>query len=90
MVGTEPQCSGWILVASPDSLLRHHEAAIRRQFDRGRQFRAIVVDTEEQLFDALEYLVQAWDPDILVGWEIEMFSWGFLMQRGEKRGFINF
>ena len=55
---------------------------IRRQFDRGRQFRAVVVESEEQLFDALEFLVQAWDPDILVGWEIEMFSWGYLMQRG--------
>ena len=82
MAATEPQSSGWILVAPPDSLLRLHEPAIRRQFDRGRQFRAVVVDSEDQLFDAIEFLVQAWDPDVLVGWEIEMFSWGYLMQRG--------
>ena len=41
------------------------------------------METEHQLFDALEFLVQSWDPDILVVWEIEMFSWGYLMQRGQ-------
>ncbi|ELU09367.1 hypothetical protein CAPTEDRAFT_153186 [Capitella teleta] len=39
------------------------------------------VPTEEQLIDELIQLVRKWDPDILVGFEIQKASWGFIIKR---------
>ncbi|KAK3097907.1 hypothetical protein FSP39_014334 [Pinctada imbricata] len=39
------------------------------------------VDSEEMLFDEVLKLISRWDPDILVGFEIQNFSWGYLLQR---------
>lgn len=38
-------------------------------------------DTEEDLFNKLVELVHETDPDILVGYEIQMSSWGYLHER---------
>lgn len=43
----------------------------------------ICVLTEEELLNELVKLVQKWDPDILVGYETEMLSWGYLLQRAQ-------
>ncbi|XP_059350922.1 DNA polymerase zeta catalytic subunit-like isoform X2 [Daphnia carinata] len=44
------------------------------------------VGSEAALFEQLRELVSFWDPDIVVGYEIEMLSWGYLLQRGKFLG----
>ena len=39
------------------------------------------VAEEKDLFPALIKIIRRWDPDILMGFEIQMFSWGFLLER---------
>ncbi|XP_076372348.1 DNA polymerase zeta catalytic subunit isoform X2 [Tachypleus tridentatus] len=39
------------------------------------------VKDEIALFQQFSHLVQSWDPDILVGYEVQMLSWGFLLER---------
>ena len=46
----------------------------------------VEVADEAALFRQLSRLVAEWNPDILVGYEIEMLSWGYLLQRGSKMG----
>ena len=43
-----------------------------------------VVEEELELFNALIDLVRAFDPEILVGWEIHSSSWGYLVERAMK------
>lgn len=45
--------------------------------------------TEQQETDAINRvmkLVRDWDPDILLGFEVQMLSWGYLMQRASTLG----
>ncbi|XP_022248567.1 DNA polymerase zeta catalytic subunit-like isoform X1 [Limulus polyphemus] len=39
------------------------------------------VKNEIALFQQFTHLVHSWDPDILVGYEVQMLSWGFLLER---------
>ena len=39
------------------------------------------VAEEKDLFVALLLIIRKWDPDILIGYEVQMFSWGFLLER---------
>ncbi|GBM90804.1 DNA polymerase zeta catalytic subunit [Araneus ventricosus] len=39
------------------------------------------VEDEKLLFEKLACVVREWDPDILVGYEIQMASWGYLIER---------
>jgi DNA polymerase zeta len=39
------------------------------------------VDKEEDLLELLVKAVHKYDPDILVGFELQKLSWGFLMRR---------
>lgn len=39
------------------------------------------VENEQQLFDSLLALVDRFDPDILLGYEVQKQSWGYLLQR---------
>ncbi|XP_015756079.1 PREDICTED: DNA polymerase zeta catalytic subunit-like [Acropora digitifera] len=39
------------------------------------------VAEEKQLFAALLQVIHKWDPDILIGYEVQMLSWGFLLER---------
>ncbi|XP_078322604.1 uncharacterized protein LOC111104775 [Crassostrea virginica] len=39
------------------------------------------VESEEELFTEVLKIFSKWDPDILVGYEIQRFSWGYLFQR---------
>nr|XP_039265405.1 LOW QUALITY PROTEIN: uncharacterized protein LOC120341041 [Styela clava] len=41
----------------------------------------LYVRTEAELFLLFAQLIHEWDPDILVGYEVQMLSWGFLFQR---------
>jgi DNA polymerase elongation subunit (family B) len=39
------------------------------------------VDSEKLLFEQLSRTLQLWDPDILVGYEPQQLSWGYLIDR---------
>ncbi|CAH0553548.1 unnamed protein product [Brassicogethes aeneus] len=45
------------------------------------------VNTETELIDRFLELIQYWDPDILAGYEIEMLSWGYLIDRASILGY---
>ena len=42
----------------------------------------IHVASEGELFDVLVQIVYSLDPDILIGYEVEQLSWGYLIERG--------
>ncbi|KAG2233310.1 hypothetical protein INT48_007746 [Thamnidium elegans] len=42
------------------------------------------VDSEEQLFTLLIEKIRCFDPDILVGYEVQNSSWGYLVERGAE------
>lgn len=42
------------------------------------------VATEEILINEFVNKINEWDPDIFIGYEIEMLSWGYLVARGYK------
>ncbi|CAG4991602.1 unnamed protein product [Parnassius apollo] len=44
------------------------------------------LDTESQLLEKLIELVEKHDPDILCGYEIEMNSWGYIIERAQNIG----
>ncbi|KAG1119475.1 hypothetical protein G6F42_012967 [Rhizopus arrhizus] len=44
-------------------------------------------DTEEQLFSLLIEKVRYYDPDMLVGYEVQNASWGYLVERGAQLGY---
>lgn len=48
----------------------------------GIKVNGIVVETELKAIEKLIEVIYYWDPDILIGYEIEMSSWGYLIQRG--------
>ncbi|KAF8795397.1 DNA polymerase zeta catalytic subunit like protein [Argiope bruennichi] len=39
------------------------------------------VEDEKLLFEKLTSVVKEWDPDLLIGYEIQMASWGYLIER---------
>ncbi|CBQ72168.1 probable catalytic subunit of DNA polymerase zeta UPR-1 [Sporisorium reilianum SRZ2] len=43
-----------------------------------------VVEDELELFNTLIDLVRAFDPEIIVGWEIHSSSWGYIIERASK------
>lgn len=44
---------------------------------------ATYVDSEIDLFMELVRLIRRWDPDIFAGYEIELTSWGYVIQRSQ-------
>ncbi|KAG0150212.1 hypothetical protein CROQUDRAFT_38756 [Cronartium quercuum f. sp. fusiforme G11] len=46
-----------------------------------------VVETELELLNALIEKVRAWDPEVLTGFELESWSWGYVMHRGRELDF---
>ncbi|XP_043266558.1 uncharacterized protein DNApol-zeta isoform X2 [Venturia canescens] len=44
------------------------------------------VNNEEALLNALVTLITRTDPEILIGWEIEVLSWGYVFQRASSLG----
>lgn len=53
----------------------------------GLKYNMIYADSELNLINRFVQLVQEWDPDIFIGYEIEMLSWGYLINRGFALGF---
>ncbi|XP_017759644.1 PREDICTED: DNA polymerase zeta catalytic subunit [Eufriesea mexicana] len=48
------------------------------------------VSSEEDLLNSLIILVRHCDPDILIGWEIESLSWGYIFHRASVIGLHDF
>ncbi|XP_056422313.1 DNA polymerase zeta catalytic subunit isoform X2 [Hyla sarda] len=44
-------------------------------------FQTTYVTDEKQLFEQMIILMRRYDPDILLGYEVQMHSWGYLLQR---------
>jgi DNA polymerase zeta len=49
---------------------------------RKKAFRVTMAENEVDLFEKLHELVLLWDPEVFAGYEIELNSWGYLLQRG--------
>lgn len=52
----------------------------------GMRTQITYVKTELELLMALVELIRKWDPDIFAGYEIEMASWGYILQRSQVIG----
>lgn len=50
----------------------------------------LYVATEQDAFNSLVKLIERHNPDILLGWEVEAVSWGYVFQRAFRLGFKNF
>ncbi|KOC60944.1 DNA polymerase zeta catalytic subunit [Habropoda laboriosa] len=48
------------------------------------------VSSEKDLLNSLAILIRHCDPDILVGWEIEFLSWGYIFHRASHIGLNSF
>jgi DNA polymerase zeta len=48
-----------------------------------------VVDDELSLLNRIVDIVNDLDPDILVGWDVQRFSWGYLDTRGKVYGMFS-
>ncbi|RXN14092.1 DNA polymerase zeta catalytic subunit [Labeo rohita] len=44
------------------------------------------VSEEKELFEEVTNVLRKYDPDILVGYEVQMHSWGYLLQRASTLG----
>lgn len=67
---------GFICVRSPDS---DRAPVLQKLY---KNLRICFTSTEKELLIELIKLVAVWDPDIFAGYEIEMSSWGYVIQRG--------
>lgn len=74
------QAWGYILVKdqsnSGHDRLNGFNSGIQKEF----------VNSEMELFEALVRLCLLWDADIYVGYEIEMSSWGYVIERSKILG----
>jgi len=50
----------------------------------------LYVATEQDAFNSLIKLIEQHNPDILLGWEVEALSWGYVFQRTFHLGLSNF
>ncbi|XP_029174369.1 DNA polymerase zeta catalytic subunit [Nylanderia fulva] len=50
----------------------------------------LYVATEEDIFNSLVKLIEQYNPDVLLGWEVEAFSWGYVFQRASYLNLNNF
>lgn len=76
---------GIVVVVQPDDVAT--SAAAWRRIARSAHRRAVddvcCVSSEHELFEKLVCIVRRWDPDIFAGYEIEMASWGYVLQRAQ-------
>ncbi|XP_072748534.1 DNA polymerase zeta catalytic subunit [Anoplolepis gracilipes] len=50
----------------------------------------LYVTTEQDIFNSLVKLIEQHNPDILLGWEVEALSWGYIFQRASCLSLNNF
>lgn len=76
--------TGVMIVGEASSDVNHTLAASRLRPIIGDNVNVEYATSERQLLLMLVKLVARWDPDIFTGYEIEMASWGYVLQRGQK------
>lgn len=72
-------------------MVKHKEFTVKSFKNMySNRFKIDFVDTELELLDEFVKFIRLWDPDIFAGYEIEMSSWGYLIERGYilERNFI--
>ncbi|XP_024966298.1 DNA polymerase zeta catalytic subunit isoform X1 [Cynara cardunculus var. scolymus] len=67
-------------------LLRSETAAVRRNLDGITGCKLLVCTQEKQLFNDFVEVISNHDPDILIGWDIQGGSLGFLAERAAYLG----
>jgi len=50
----------------------------------------LYVISEQDMFNSLIKLIEQYNPEILLGWEVETLSWGYVFQRALHLGINNF
>lgn len=69
------QASGVLVNTANNPDLIHLRMAI--------ETRVTLLNSETELFMELVRLIRKWDPDIFAGYEIELASWGYVIQRSQ-------
>ncbi|CAH8531661.1 unnamed protein product [Schistosoma turkestanicum] len=66
----------------------HGLSNYRYKIHKSRQImpRIIWCSTEWNLISWIVYFIQTFDPEILIGYDIERFSWGYLVERANQLG----
>ncbi|KAH6762547.1 recovery protein 3 [Perilla frutescens var. hirtella] len=67
-------------------LLRCDSAYVEKDLDAVSESKIFVFPEELQLFDHFTKLIHAFDPDILMGWDVQSGSLGFLAERAAHLG----
>ncbi|KAM4771033.1 DNA polymerase zeta catalytic subunit [Rhinophrynus dorsalis] len=76
------QITGAIVISPEEAASkgsRRHAPFLTRSGIAG--FEVTYAADEKDLFDKLLQLIRRFDPDILMGYEVQMHSWGYLLQR---------
>ena len=70
-------------ISLPQTFLNTSAAQTRPLLSRSgiNDYQVQYVTEEKDLFPALLDIIRKWDPDILIGYEVQMFSWGYLLER---------
>ena len=70
-------------ISLPQTSLNTSAAQTRPLLSRSgiNDYQVQYVTEEKDLFPALLDIIRKWDPDILIGYEVQMFSWGYLLER---------
>lgn len=67
-------------------LLRSDSANLKKDLDAVSDSKTFVFQEEVQLFNHFTKLIHAFDPDILMGWDVQSGSLGFLAERAAHLG----
>ncbi|KHJ47133.1 zinc finger, C2H2 type [Trichuris suis] len=77
-------CFWWCTSTDPKVSGRLYENV---HFTFAHPYIEVRVSSEKDLFEKFEKVVIKNDPDILVGYELEMLSWGYLLDRADHLGY---
>ncbi|RLU15029.1 hypothetical protein DMN91_012916 [Ooceraea biroi] len=74
------------IIVNPDPV----SARLSKIHSAGAMCPILYVPTEQDMFNSLIKLIEQHNPEILLGWETEALSWGYIFQRALHLGFSNF
>ncbi|GAV08432.1 hypothetical protein RvY_18121-2 [Ramazzottius varieornatus] len=81
---------GFIVLTNETSASRERDRKRFLSWLAGREtFKKVDIEyvaSEVQLINSFIAVVQRWDPDIVLGYEIQLSSWGYLIERGTTLG----
>lgn len=71
--------TGMIVLDDPSDLEKRGYPLMKNS---GTDYKTLYAHTEKELLTKFLSLISEWDPDIFLGYEIEMSSWGYIIDRG--------